>query len=981
MKIHRFSVIFTLLFSVFSYARSFSHDPFINDFVSKNWTAADGLPGNSITDLIQTNDGYLYFGSYDGLVRFDGVDFLTINKNSNPDFSFISARTLFEDSQHNFWIGANDEGITLRKADGTVKCFNIEDGLPNSSIRAIVEDKNGCIWIGTSSGIACYKDDLIFSPEDSENLPNNNHFLVQSMYCDTAGRVWINSADGNGTFIYAENKFTKFTRIKKINNPNITYITQDSKGDFWFGISPHYAIKKEGEIETLYDIGFGEQAGTLVTCIFQDSHQNVWISTDCGITILHGQKITYYDQKDGLCDEKISKIIEDREGNIWISTDRGGVQKLSQTKFKTIPINTTINAICSDKYRDVFWLAGDNGLYCYKNGEFITNEITSICKNIRLRHVGLTKDGSLLISAYDKLGQLKIDLNGNVKAWKKETGELSGNRVRVALEAKNGDLYIGTTNGLTRIKHDTQETVIYTKESGITNDYIMCLYEDDQENIWCGTDGGGIFILKDGEIIRTINHEDGLAGNVVFKITSLKEGEIWVCTGTGVTRIKNNSFANFNTSKGMGTDSVFQMILDYTQKVWCTSNKGVFSVKLQELEDVADGKAEKVHAKYYGSSDGIISGGVTSTSVSTRDELGRIWFTLIDGIAMYDPVKYASNTKPPIIHIQEVNVDSSSIVPKGETIYISPQGKRLRIKYTGLSFISSEQVQFKYKLEGFDKDYSDWTFDRSVSYTNLKPGSYKFTVLAQNSDEVQSEPTESLLVIKKPAIWQQFWFWLLIIAFVGGIIYLYVRYKINILNHEKEKLKILYSEITQAFTSTIDAKDKYTRGHSNRVALYSKMIAQRMGKTEEEQEQIYMTAILHDIGKIGIPDSIINKPGKLTDEEYKIIKQHPTIGSEILSGITTIKEIYKGARWHHERFDGSGYPDGLKGYDIPEEARIIGVADAYDAMTSNRSYRNLLPQDVVRNEILKGKGVQFDPEIADIMISIINEDTEFKLHE
>jgi len=221
----------------------------------------------------------------------------------------------------------------------------------------------------------------------------------------------------------------------------------------------------------------------------------------------------------------------------------------------------------------------------------------------------------------------------------------------------------------------------------------------------------------------------------------------------------------------------------------------------------------------------------------------------------------------------------------------------------------------------------------------------------------------------------------LIIAFVGGIIYLYVRYKINILNREKEKLKILYSEITQAFTSTIDAKDKYTRGHSNRVAQYSKMIAQRMGKTEEEQEQIYMTAILHDIGKIGIPDSIINKPGKLTDEEYKIIKQHATIGSEILSGITTIKEIYKGARWHHERFDGSGYPDGLKGYDIPEEARIIGVADAYDAMTSNRSYRNLLPQDVVRNEILKGKGVQFDPEIADIMISIINEDTDFKLHE
>ena len=139
--------------------------------------------------------------------------------------------------------------------------------------------------------------------------------------------------------------------------------------------------------------------------------------------------------------------------------------------------------------------------------------------------------------------------------------------------------------------------------------------------------------------------------------------------------------------------------------------------------------------------------------------------------------------------------------------------------------------------------------------------------------------------------------------------------------------------------------------------------------------------MLHDIGKIGIPDTIINKPGKLTDEEFAIIKQHPVIGSEILKSIESMPEVSVGARWHHERYDGKGYPDGLKGEAIPEIARIICVADAYDAMTSNRSYRKYLAQDVVREQIVQGRGTQFDGVVADKMLEIIDSDKDYKYHE
>lgn len=172
--------------------------------------------------------------------------------------------------------------------------------------------------------------------------------------------------------------------------------------------------------------------------------------------------------------------------------------------------------------------------------------------------------------------------------------------------------------------------------------------------------------------------------------------------------------------------------------------------------------------------------------------------------------------------------------------------------------------------------------------------------------------------------------------------------KIEYLTAEQQSMKRLFGQTAEALASAIDAKDKYTHGHSARVASYSKMIARMVGKDEKECDEIYFAALLHDIGKIGISDEIINKKGKLTDEEYEAIKQHAVIGKQILTSIVEFPYLSIGAHHHHERFDGRGYPDKLKGSDIPELARIIAVADAYDAMTSKRSYRDPLPQATVR---------------------------------
>ena len=205
--------------------------------------------------------------------------------------------------------------------------------------------------------------------------------------------------------------------------------------------------------------------------------------------------------------------------------------------------------------------------------------------------------------------------------------------------------------------------------------------------------------------------------------------------------------------------------------------------------------------------------------------------------------------------------------------------------------------------------------------------------------------------------------------------------KIEHLEEQRKLSQRLFEQIANVLASAIDAKDEYTRGHSHRVAEYSEKIAREMGKSEEECKKIYYTALLHDVGKIGVSDRIITKNGKLTDEEYEIMKQHPVIGSQILSSVKDYPYLGIGARYHHERYDGLGYPDGLKGEEIPEVARIISVADAYDAMTSNRSYRSAFPQQDVRDEIVKNAGTQFDPDMAKIMQHFIDIDSRYEMKE
>ncbi len=196
----------------------------------------------------------------------------------------------------------------------------------------------------------------------------------------------------------------------------------------------------------------------------------------------------------------------------------------------------------------------------------------------------------------------------------------------------------------------------------------------------------------------------------------------------------------------------------------------------------------------------------------------------------------------------------------------------------------------------------------------------------------------------------------------------------NELSETNQKLEKAYMESIETLRYTVEAKDPYTKGHSDRVAQYSVLIGKKMGLSEEDQKTLLIGGLFHDIGKIGVPDTILRKPDRLTDEEYSEIKNHPSIGAHILAPATIFQDIIPIVKHHHEKYDGKGYPSQLKGEDIPLFARIAAIADTFDAMTSKRTYRDELSLETVIAEIERCKGTQFDPKIADVFLDILKND-------
>ena len=415
-------------------------------------------------------------------------------------------------------------------------------------------------------------------------------------------------------------------------------------------------------------------------------------------------------------------------------------------------------------------------------------------------------------------------------------------------------------------------------------------------------------------------------------------------------------------------------------KVKLTDDSGNSSYKYvvaseKQIYIIEDLLADELNYEFYDSSNGLKSSIKANSSGCYDEESNTYYLQSQDGVFVYNFVNKDETRVPLKISVNSVTVDDK--LYDTNSLKLDKNSDRVTFNLSIFSFKPTKGYSIYYKLDGVDSDYvkaNDGV--TSVSYTNLSGGNYKFHVYVMDELNQQSNVIEISLT-KDMHIYEQPFFWIFIIsvgvALVCGINFGLIYSREKKAEEREKELKEITLESIEAIARTIDAKDTYTNGHSIRVGHYSRIIAEALGMQGDELENLYYIALLHDIGKIGIPDAILNKPGRLTDEEFAVMKSHTTKGAKILKDISTIPNIVEGAKYHHEKYGGGGYPEGLKGEDIPYIARIICCADCFDAMATKRVYKDPYPKEKIISEFERCKEIQFDPNIADVVIKLIEE--------
>lgn len=941
------------------------------DYVVTIYNERNGLPTGEANVVMQTSDGYIWIGSYGGLIRYDGTRFRNYSE-EKEGITSSSVRSLFEDSKGRLWIGTNDVGVFVYENGQFIKIEGAEDHT-FLCIRDFVEGKDGTIYAASNSGLAVIRDGALI-PIKEEALMGNT---IYALGVDSYGRVWCCLNQGICQVVDHDKVVGQITSDQFFEGSEVYCVSSGEQGEIYLGTSgsefARIRFKDEKLAETSFEVTCFD-TGDVVT------HNQIRACAD-GTILISGLRGFGLLSADGSLTEfgenrkaaSVNCAALDYEGNIWLASTTLGIVKYSKGCFETPneaaalsgkALNTVV------KLGKEYYAGADDGLLVFdENWAPVSNALTEFLANDRIRYMLVTEDGILWVATYYGHGAVSYDpKTEEINCYGLEEG-LAGEGIRVLFERADGSIAVGAQSGISIIQNGK---VIKSYEqgsgTGLENGTILCFAEDENGMLYAGSDGGGIYTIK-GDEITNYGFDEGLNEGVVLRMLSDESSDGWfISAGSSLYYFSGGSFRKLeNFEKSAGS------IFDLYQKdgtLYMMQNNGILAADKEEL--LGDETAQTV---LYGFSYGL-TGSLNANTWNYMDENGVLYLVTRSGISTFS-FSAVDNPQPRGI-ISEIRVDDESYIHP-EKITINRNATRITIDFATLSYTGTTASGMAYRLEGFDQQETEIKEEKSssISYTNLPGGDYRFCLRVYDQADPKMSFDYYVDIHKEKKITELPIFWILCgilaVAVLAFGCYLIARAKIARIRKRQKEYQTIVDQFLRAFARAIDAKDQYTNGHSIRVAYYSRELARRMNMSQEDQERVYYIALMHDIGKIGIPDSILKKADKLTKEEMEVVKTHPKIGGEILKDCTALDGISEGAQYHHERYDGTGYCQGLKGEDIPQIARIIGVADAYDTMANERCYRKALEKDVIISELTKGSGSQFDPNIVPIMLQMMEE--------
>lgn len=945
-----------------------------DSYLHNEYASEEGLLSGEANDIEQTKDGKLWIATYAGLYKYDGNKF----KLCNDLPSVKSVISLYTDDEGRLWVGTNDNGISLLIDEKVVNTISEEDGLLSNSVKDIVSDAHGNYYIGTTEGMS------IISLNGGMRIVKNYEGIKN---------VYHMSSDHNGNVVAASERGEVYWFKDGEIVENLTSAIQQKniRGVFFTGDDRLFLGTADNTIY-IYDLSDSTPhlSKTLqlddietINYFYETDEGDIFVCADNGMAVIYGDG-TYTRLNTDDFSSAIYSMLVDYQENLWFCSARQGLLKMSKSPFQELFSQVGVESAVvntTEIWDDLLFCGTDSGLVIIDEirGTQVNNELSTMLANTRIRGIKADSQGNLWI-ATTGLGLCRVqkDEQGNyqIRMFTEDDG-MPGMRFRNIYEAEDGSIIVCGDYGVAVLKNE-RITNVYRQQDGLKNEKSLCLLEY-HGALYVGSDGGGITIIKDGKVSGHIEKKDGLSSGVVMRMVyDASTDGMFIVTSNGLCYMYADG--NIKNLDQFPYSNNYDMVCD-DGSCWILGSAGIYVAKSEDLitntrteyplMDAKRGLRSSLTANAWMCKEGdllyLCSGtGVIKVNTSNYDITARSYRMLMDYVTV-DGVQ----TKISRSDVLTLTADASKITFEPEILNYSVYDP----------YIS-------YYLEGYDTTETTCLLSEfsKVTYTDLKSGTYVFHISILDGLDGSIMETANYTIEKDREMYQNGWFYIYVWLIIG-LVLVWITWTITRAQSQKTILRQQYAleyaqkqiemgnETILSIARTVDAKDTNTSQHSFRVSEYSVAIARRLGYPEAKCENLRQMALLHDIGKIGIPDAILNKPARLTDEEYDIMKSHVVKGAEILKDFKMIENVDLGALYHHERYDGTGYCHGLKGEEIPIEARIIGIADAFDAMTANRVYRKQLDLDYVISELKRCSGTQFDPKLVEIMLSLIEDGT------
>ena len=945
-----------------------------DSYVQIEYSNEEGLLSGEANDIEQTKDGKLWIGTYAGLFKYDGSKFARFN--DIPSVKNVNC--LYVDEEGRLWTGTNDDGITIFINEHVMNVIDEENGLLSNYVNDIVSDSNGNYYIGTTEGIALVS--LSGGVKITKSYDQIKNVICMS--ADQSGTV-VGVTDRGEIYWLRDGEIItspiKFAENKAYRS---ACFTEDNR--LLLGTTDNDVLIYDMTADTPYLIReFSVEEIDGINSFYVTDNNELFICSDTGVVVV---------QKDLSCKKlntnnfmsSINNMLIDYQGNLWFSSSRLGLLEMCKSPFVEVfskigeesVVNTT------EKWQGLLFCGTDDGLIIVdeNRGEKVDNEISELLLNTEISCIKADSHDNLWI-ATTGMGVYKISVKSdggyNIKQFTEDDG-IPGMRFHNICEAKDGTILIAGDYGAAVLSDDFVEQV-FSAQNGLVNEKSLCLLEY-KNAYYIGSDGGGITKVEDGEIVRNIGKKDGLSSDVILRmIYDPSTAGVFIVTSNGLCYM--SSHGQIKSLDQFPYSNNYDMVCDEDGTCWVLGSSGIYVAKVSDLLENTKCDYPLVDAKR-----GFRSS-LTANAWLCRDG-DQVYLCCDNGVVKINMSKYDMTAKSYRMILDHVEVDGAKYeINRADTFKLSSQMGKIVFEPEVLNY-SMNDPYVSYFLEGYDTGETVCLLSElgKVEYADLKSGTYVFRISILDGIAGNVVESASYTIEKDIEMYQKGWFKLYVLL-IAGLVLVWVTWFITRTQTQKTLLKHKYeleyakkqiqmgNETILSIARTVDAKDTNTSKHSFRVSEYSVAIARKLGYSEEKCENLRQMALLHDIGKIGIPDAILNKPGKLTDKEYEIMKSHVIKGGEILKDFTMIDSVDVGALYHHEKYDGTGYCQGLKGEEIPLDARIIGIADAFDAMTANRVYRNQLDIDVVIAELKRFSGIQFDPALVDILLSLIEDGT------